>query len=415
MHRRLQSVLPVSRFALFLAATVLHRLSGVESATINKSKGLRIPQPKDAPQSRSLQSTTTPNFRARYVALFSLLLDASCTINSPQLEITCNGEIVFENTSDPSIQCVTSSSNTLTCTNTCADSTACSTVYLAPANGAVSDGPFGEIYFQCLGDTVDDVKALLNYEDNGDGTCGNIDDRVFKTGRLAVSCDGGTSYIVDDYFFECGLFSYSYVIGTDQIHPSEQYACIQGNSCGVSSCSIPFNALYVSSTPNQFDASCIESLNGLPITPAPTSAPVVPGYPVYQATFQTAWGLLTQGTSVSTCASNALPTVRVQCLKGGSIDFVDSESSTISCTKADDSTLECSNSESIMNYFPLVTYVSIDCTWPMISIIKKFGFLCFVVLSLRQYRTVPVSTSQKRLSITQRNKSFATMILSSLV
>jgi hypothetical protein len=39
--------------------------------------------------------------------------------------------------------------------------------------------------------------------------------------------------------------------------------------------------MFVSSTPNQFDASCIESLNGLPVTQAPTASPVVPGYPVF--------------------------------------------------------------------------------------------------------------------------------------
>jgi hypothetical protein len=315
--------------------------------------------PSEAPQS-------IPNFRASYVAMFGLLLDASCTINSQQqLEIRCDGEIVFEMTSDPSIQCMTSSSNLLTCINTCADSTTpCSNVFLAPANGLVSNGPFGEIYFQCQGDTVDDVKALLNYQDNGDGFCENVDDRVVKTGRLGVSCDGGTYYFVDDYFFECGSTSFSYALETDPLQPSEQYACIQGNKCNISSCSIPFDDLYVSSTPNQFDASCIESLNGLPITSTPTAAPVNPGNPVYQATFQTAWGLLSQGTSVSACASNEIPIVRIQCLNGGTIDFVESESATISCTKKDDSTLECYNSQSIMNSFPLVTYVSIDCTWP---------------------------------------------------
>jgi hypothetical protein len=372
MHRRLQNVLFVSRFALVIAVTALLllplKVNGVELATtINQSRGLRIPQSKVAPQSiRGVQSATIPNFRARYVALFGLILDASCTINAPQLEISCTGEIVFEMTSDPSIQCVTSSSGVLNCTNTCANSTTipCSSVYLGPVSGAVSDGPFGEIYFQCQGDTVDDVKASLNYQDNGDGFCGNVDDRVYKTGRLAVSCDGGTYYTFDDYFFECGYYSFSYVIGTDPLQPSEQYACIQGNWCDVGSCSIPFDDLYVSSTPNQFDASCIESLNGLPITSTPTAAPVNPGNPVYQATFQTAWGLLSQGTSVSACASNEIPIVRIQCLNGGTIDFVESESATISCTKKDDSTLECYNSQSIMNSFPLVTYVSIDCTWP---------------------------------------------------
>jgi hypothetical protein len=212
---------------------------------------------------------------------------------------------------------------------------------------------------------VDDVKALLNYEDNGDGTCGNIDDRVFKTGRLAVSCDGGTNYFLDDYFFECGLHSFPFTIDTDQIQPSERYACFQGNKCTVSSCLIPFDALYVYSTPNQFDASCIESLNGLPITLAPTAAPVVPaGNPVYQATFRTAWGLLSQGVSASSCASNAFLTVRVQCLKGGYIDYVDSESLSIRCTKVGNSTLLCSNSEPIVNSFPFLIYVSIDYTLP---------------------------------------------------
>jgi hypothetical protein len=116
--------------------------------------------------------------------------------------------------------------------------------------------------------------------------------------------------------------------------------------------------MYVTSTPNQFDASCIESLNGLPVTPAPTAAPVMPGYPVYQATFQTAWGLLSQGEEADLCGSTSFPTVRIQCLNGGIINFVESESSTITCTEKGESILDCTNSESVMNSFPLVTYVS---------------------------------------------------------
>jgi hypothetical protein len=205
---------------------------------------------------------------------------------------------------------------------------------------------------------VDDLKALFIYSDNGDGFCGNAADRVFKTGFLAVSCDRGSNYIVDDYFFECGLGSIPYVLASDPTIPSEQHSCIQGRSCGVSSCSIPFQALVVSSTPTLLDASCIESLNGWPVTPAPTTAPVVPRYPVYQATFQTAWGLLSQGEATDLCGSYAFPTVRIHCLKGGTIDFVESESTTISCTEAGGSVLECTNTESAMNSFPLVTYVS---------------------------------------------------------
>jgi hypothetical protein len=69
------------------------------------------------------------------------------------------------------------------------------------------------------------------------------------------------------------------------------------------------------------------------------------------------WGLLSQGEATDFCASNEFPIVRIQCLKGGTIDFVESESTTISCTEAGESILECTNTESIMNSFPLVTYV----------------------------------------------------------
>jgi hypothetical protein len=202
--------------------------------------------------------------------------------------------------------------------------------------------------------------VLFNYVDNGDGICENAGDRIFKTSFLAVSCDGGTNYIVDDYYVECSLGSIAHGLEPDLEVPTNRISCIQGKWCEVDSCSLPLNFvdMFVSSTPDQFDASCIESLNGLPVTLAPTATPVVQGYPGYQATFQAAWGLLSQGEATDLCASNEFPTVRIQCLKGGTIDFVESESETISCAETDESTLECTNAESIMNSFPLVTYVS---------------------------------------------------------
>jgi hypothetical protein len=124
----------LSKFTLLIAAFAIPlRTNGVETTDYSSRKdstSLRMNRHKH----RSLQSnTTTPNLRSRYKASFGLLLDASCTINSPQLEISCNSEILFENTSDPSVQCVTSSSHVMSCTNTCSNSTTpCRDVYLTP-------------------------------------------------------------------------------------------------------------------------------------------------------------------------------------------------------------------------------------------------------------------------------------------
>lgn len=298
-----------------------------------------------------------PNFLAKYRARFQVLIDPECTGPPPVIHVACGGTVRVTGTSNNTISCGSQRTdgstgfNFVECLNTCQGS-ACEDIWLA-VDGNSHEGPFGEITFECSGNTFDDVDAYMSFEDSGNGACtaSTIQNRNFHIGQLGVFCTDVGDYDFDDFLVDCTVWSSGF--GTE-FH--DDIVCDHGDDCGGEACTVNFAQFEVQAVHWHFGDVCVETNNGVSI-PTYTSPAIEPRLGTLRSQFQAAWGITTSATGLPRCFGDTA-NVEIDCV-GGDIDFVAASSSTISCTKSGTSVLQCTDPSPPSGDYDGVDFVSI--------------------------------------------------------
>lgn len=320
---------------------------------------------------RNLQ-TSSFAYHANYVANFQVLRDFNCYTTSPMVQIACQGPTIrVLNTSDPSILCGDSPRideagwSYLRCNNTCSSDSSCENVYLA-IGGSSPEGPFGQVEFQCAGDSLEDVEALLLLEGKTDGTCAPSDStnsRIFHLAQLGVSCPSTSGnafeHVYDDYFVECDS---GITLPTSGV--GERYTCASGSACTQETgCQIEVDPIYVNVSLPAIQNRCVTPTVPLP-APAPISAPTQnstqpPRLFTYKARFTAAWSLLSNQTSETACASDAA-TVRIECRNSDALTKIDEPGQNLNCTMVGQMAMDCTKIGTIPvnDFSPEISFVS---------------------------------------------------------
>jgi hypothetical protein len=315
---------------------------------------------------RDLQGSNF-TYRANYTAQFQYLRVPLCTGPAPVIQVSCHGpNIQLIGTSDPSIECDPAQDgvdgwSTITCNNTCVDP-ACEGIYLATSVVDYTKGPYGKIFFQCEGDSVDNIEATLSFLDSGNGACAASTGQLlnnYHVARMGVSCpteSGNRDYVFDDYFFEC-ISSGTILAIPGEGNPGDVYVCVDGNYCDGAPCEIDFDEMIIEASAMNFLAQCVEGVMPVTPTPAPVLSPTQNQLFTFSAKFEASWGLWFDPITVSACSGNT-PTVRLTC-RNGDIKFVNSTYGTVNCTTVSPGVMECTdNSTNYVDQFTGVVYVS---------------------------------------------------------
>jgi hypothetical protein len=325
---------------------------------------------------RSLQTTTTPNYRARYVGRFVDFRDSEyCFSGEITMQIACAGTITLDRTSSPNIVCtdlVASSAletvdvagdvptkNGMRCVSTCTDDN-CASFYtvstLLDLIGVENNDFGGAVYYECSGDAMEDVTSRIWFEPTNGSGCNattSIPDASTSQWHIlqsGVACDG-SEYSYDPYYFECGR-GYVASLQFGLTIPSDVFRCIDfGEGCGGDpgpACTNTFDPIYITTVAQNLPPACLETAPGTTIA-APATAPVPASSSSgvgYTATFRAAWGVLFQD-ATSDCASEN-PTVTIVCERGSTIEHktatTGASTTTTTCTKPSPDTLKCTDS-----------------------------------------------------------------------
>lgn len=237
------------------------------------------------------------NYRASYLARFQHLVDPVCEGPNPTIAVFCQGAVAPVSISDASIECSALTNEDgwegLLCSNTCGSSsggTSCEDVFLESEDAG--GDRFGEIIFQCEGADIADVDAYMHYIGGDDGSCvaqattsESVLSRNFHVAQLGVQCEEEDTFLFDDTFFECDVFSTTANI-------EGMYTCLAGTNCAGEDCTASFRDLYVEADRENF-LQCVESVSGA-VVPTKTSEiesePVATGS--YSTVFQARWQML---------------------------------------------------------------------------------------------------------------------------
>jgi hypothetical protein len=300
--------------------------------------------------------------QTNYTAQFQYLRDTFCfDSNPPVIQVLCHGpKIQLINTSDPSIVCsrvddAIDGWSTIECNNTCVSDTACKDVYLN-IGGNVEDGPFGEIIFQCGGNSLGDIEAAFSFLGSKNAGCPasstqKLDTRNFHVARIGATCpaeSGEHEYTFDDFFFDCDGIPIS---GNGDGNPGNTFSCVEGRNCNRAECKFDFNPIMIKLDLQHYLDKC------LPGTIAPTLVPNTSQLFNYSARFEAAWERMVDPVG-STCSENTAPTVRMTCING-TITFVNSTYETVSCKTVSSGVMECTdNSTNSVDQFTGVVFVS---------------------------------------------------------
>ena len=138
-------------------------------------------------------------------------------------------------------------------------------------SGAVENGPFGEIEFRCLGQTINDVDAYFTFAGSIrhnltilTGECGvgenSGDSRNFHVAQLGVACDAPpqtdlspstTQFNGYDYaaeYFDCGD-----KVGSDSF--DGRFTCYSGQAC--TNCDIQYTGITIHADAAKFSNRCL--------------------------------------------------------------------------------------------------------------------------------------------------------------
>lgn len=267
------------------------------------------------------------------------------------------------------------------CSSICEGTGTCEDVYLETSG--IEGGVFGEITFQCSGETTKDVDAAVEYNAGEPGSCeqGQFNGRNFHVAQMGVQCtreDGTNYYSYDDAYFECGFSSFSRKY-------DDKYTCIQGMNCEGESCQVVFADLSIEAEAHRFH-ECIESVSGVLVPEEATDeelrSPSAPGN--YEATFEAKWQLYIDTTceyslllsaivyqkvllltlsfflNITDCGTSGIATKRLTCIDG-TIELVERLYENMNCSETSESILECTDTsgENFVNSFSGVVYVSL--------------------------------------------------------
>jgi hypothetical protein len=324
---------------------------------------------------RSLQTTTTPNYRARYVGRFVDFRPSElCFSGEIAIQIACAGTMTLDRTSSPNIVCTDlvarsalatvdtadelPTQNGMRCVSTCTDDN-CASFYtistLSDLIGVENNDFGGAVYYECSGDAMEDVTSRIWFEPtDGSGcnaTTSNPDASTSQWHILqsGVAC-GGSEYSYDPYYFECGR-GYVASLQLGLTIPSDVFRCIDfGKGCDGDpgpACTNTFDPVYITAEAQNLPPACLETAPGTTIAaPTPAPVPASSSGPGYTATFRAAWGVLFEE-STSDCASDN-PTVTIVCERGSTIEHktatTGASTTTTTCTKPSPDTLKCTDS-----------------------------------------------------------------------
>jgi hypothetical protein len=326
---------------------------------------------------RHLQSTPQTTYRANYSADFQHFHEVQCGGDPPVLLVGCKGSsMTILNTSDTRIACALSqeyrlfnvtSSTAYECTMNCSSSdTDCQSIYTFET-GLFDpiQGPFGSIFFQCEGSTVDEVDAAFVYRgdptDTTNGYCGASSSdtaagRNYHIGKLGVSCpvadgSGGREYVYDDTYVDC-ISAGSFTIDLAPINETDVFACVSGMKCGGLECKFSFLDFWIEASITNFFDTCVN----------PQS--VLPSFE-FTAQFEASWATVYDPfNSSSSCGYSQDDAVAViSCDVDASIRFVNSTAvDSNSCLQSKLSEILCyTNENKIVNNLVSVFYVSAWC------------------------------------------------------
>jgi hypothetical protein len=161
----------------------------------------------------------------------------------------------------------------LTCRTLCHDGNhvdpdmCASTLYANDGGYSTAEGPWGEVVYYCLGETLDDLDSVFRYLDSGDGSCSwrlLFDNRLYKLAQLGVFCpyddnhydnieaeEGQITmslsesypFTFDDTYFECSQGDSAAI---DFSGPRQNdVLCAVGQSCAGEDCDVAFHTIHV--------------------------------------------------------------------------------------------------------------------------------------------------------------------------
>jgi hypothetical protein len=280
-------------------------------------------------------------YSAMYVGRFQQVLSEGCQNAAPGLVLTCAGEIVNVETSDPSIECgvesytLSDGRSAILCENTCSDSTTdCEDVFLS--TDAIESGPVGQIFFQCQGESTDATDGTFIIIEEAGGICTGTDPDGkglnLNIVQLGVSCpngDGEWSHVVDDLHADCRPENLAMnVLGN--------YSCFSGLACGAEPCQVDFVQLVIAADPYRYP-ECITTNNGSPVPiMAPPEVPdMADGN--YSAQFLALWFFIGD----SSCIPGS--SLKHAICTNGNIRLLESFVEGDPCVVISDNTIECSD------------------------------------------------------------------------
>jgi hypothetical protein len=339
-------------------------------------------------------------YSASYVGQFQFLRDSPCYNPTPSILMYCTGDIRRTGLSDSRIECLPlqlgdddyiENIDGLRCQINCTGDDECGEIFLNK-DGCYGDGPFGQIFFQCSGNSTNEVDAFFgvarNDEDAGCAATPDFDayndipelcpgdshsdtllyqgSRNLRLIRLGVACPSETDgqiYVFDDYYFECSGGSF---VPFAPFPPSDELVCQTGKMCGHDECVFASTGVLVKADAERFQYRCLATAE--PFTPAPTPRfqPVVT--PVLTSVlFQATWGLQYDSVvsaaldkPVTDCTDQTTVTITIQCPHSTVVLVNATKPLSTTCVANGDSVLACTDTDVslISDYGSSVTYVS---------------------------------------------------------
>jgi hypothetical protein len=342
-------------------------------------------------------------FVVNYKAEFSYFLGFFCEGEYPVVMVVCQDGGQIQLVEDPVPSTVVCSptpatdlppdaSSAITCTtDSCDGDPTCGEAWITRS---LDEANFAEIHYSCSGESVDQVKSYFSFLNSGGGTCGVCDLALdlciyaenfnFHVARLSVLCppfESADDYVYEDTFTECqNGFSAPEVIFDG---PSHSLNCLSGTNCEFNPCDVDFGEnMNVLTSPHSFQ-QCIQSSTVSNTIPPQVDQPqampaTTPGK--YTAQFSASFGFIVVDPDYwlisfgSNPCSSETPTTKLQivCTQGGTITFLESTVSTVTCEKEGSDTLLCRDSvplinedssfgvdtSSYFNFFQQISYVS---------------------------------------------------------
>jgi hypothetical protein len=318
-------------------------------------------------------------YSASYVGQFQYLRDSFCFNPTPEILMYCTGDIRRTGLSDLRIECLPirsgdanyiDNADGLRCQINCTGDEECGEIFLNQ-DGRYGDGPFGQIFFQCSGNSTNAVEAYFGVagsdEQAGCAATSDGSARNFRLARLGVACPSETGdgqvYVFDDYYFECSGGSF---IPFAPFPPSDELMCLTGQACGPSECVFDTTGVLVMADAENFQYRCLATAEPFTPAPTPTIQPVVTPL-LTSVLFQATWGVQYDSVvssildlPVTDCTDQTTVTITIRC-PGSTIEFVNATNPlSTTCDASGDDVLACTDTDVslVSDYGSSVTYVS---------------------------------------------------------